>query len=419
MFSTSVVEFLAISLVWQAILFAAIFLGIHNNTKRYPKKFIAWFMLANAGYYGITWLGYFGQTQIMRYLYPFALPLLLSHLPFFYWYIRTLTDVNFRVTGKQWMHLLPGLIIMLLQFTYFLLPDAQSTLFLDKETLSEEYSNIGTLLSWLNSFSFYVIFTFQFAYYIMKYRRILKLYRNRIGNVFSNIENIDLRWLRTLMVGVLLFFVGSDLSHVIGLKDSIISALFFSTGMIAINFYIGYHCLVQSDDFSNLFSSGNSNGTSINQAVKFLKSEEIIEEETDTQRYKRSSLKMDDRIRIIDELEATMKEEELFANTKLTIDDLAQRLGVNSKYLSQSINEAYNRNFYIYINELRVEKAKKYLCTESHANYSIEGIAQQVGFQSKSSFYTAFKKITGLTPSAYREKVLNESSVDQNSSGVL
>jgi len=80
-------------------------------------------------------------------------------------------------------------------------------------------------------------------------------------------------------------------------------------------------------------------------------------------------------------------------------------LGINSKYLSQSINEAYSRNFFLYVNELRVEKAKSYLRTEAHANFSIEGIARQVGFQSKSSFYIAFKRITGLTPSAFRDMV--------------
>jgi AraC-like DNA-binding protein len=97
-----------------------------------------------------------------------------------------------------------------------------------------------------------------------------------------------------------------------------------------------------------------------------------------------------------------MQEEELFTDTKLCIDDVALRLAINSKYLSQSINEEYNRNFYVYVNELRVEKAKTYLVAEPQANYSIEGIARQVGFQSKSSFYIAFKRSTGLTPTAYR-----------------
>lgn len=406
MISTFTVEILAIVLVWQSLLFAALFMGIHYNADSYPKKFIAWFMLANAGYFGITWLAYFGHTSILRYVYPLAMPLLLCHLPIFYWYIRALTTVGFRVEGKQWLHLLPALIILVLQMAFFLMPDNQATKFLENGPLMGQYANMQTFLIGMNRVSFYGILTFQFLYYIMKYRRVLRVHRNSIANVFSYTENIDLKWLHTLMIGILLFFVGNDLTYIIGLNYHLFSALFFSLGMIAINFYIGYHSLIQRQVINKVYNSGivrKIPRTTVQTQV--ADPNEAIAEDSESPRYKRSSLKTDVRARIIHRLDRIMHEEELFTDTKLSIDDVAQRLGINSKYLSQSINEAYNRNFYIYVNELRVEKAKSYLLVESHANYSIEGIARQVGFQSKSSFYIAFKRITGLTPSAFREMV--------------
>jgi AraC-like DNA-binding protein len=251
----------------------------------------------------------------------------------------------------------------------------------------------------------------------MKYRRILRVHRNSIADVFSYTENIDLKWLHNLMVGILFFFVGNDLSYIVGLDYHLFSALFFSLGMITINFYIGYHSLVQNEVVHKAFVPGREV-----KAAKAALSAEISalsngdatgNEDSGSPRYKRSSLKTDMRTRIIHRLERLMHEEELFTDTKLSIDDVAQRLGINSKYLSQSINEAYNRNFYIYVNELRVEKAKNYLRTEAHVNFSIEGIARQVGFQSKSSFYIAFKRITGLTPSAFRD--IMEEDVAKNS----
>ncbi|MBK7213162.1 MAG: helix-turn-helix transcriptional regulator [Bacteroidales bacterium] len=71
----------------------------------------------------------------------------------------------------------------------------------------------------------------------------------------------------------------------------------------------------------------------------------------------------------------------------------------------QAINEVHQKNFFNYINEWRINKAKVMLQGKEHRNLSIEGIAKVVGFQSKSSFYTAFKKATGITPTEFRERV--------------
>ena len=80
--------------------------------------------------------------------------------------------------------------------------------------------------------------------------------------------------------------------------------------------------------------------------------------------------------------------------------DLAQQLGTTIHILSQSINEGLGKSFFEMVAEYRVDEAKKLLI--DHPNIKVEEIAEQVGYNSKSSFNTAFKKFTGSTPSEYR-----------------
>jgi len=412
MVSDFYIEMLSIVLVSQALAFAGLFVGIYQNTKRIAKKYMAWFMMASAGYFAINWLSGFNHLQALRFVYPLAMPLLLCHLPIFYWYIRVLTGERFRVRGKQWLHLLPALTILLLQLSFFLLPEDQAINFLEKETLSGSYAPLSNILLSINRLSFYLVFSGQFIYYVLKYRQALQKYRNQMEDVFSFKERIDFKWMRTLMIGIVLFFISNDLAYLLRINYHIIATLFFSLGMIAINFYIGFNCIMQSvvlqsvtssalqhistpedvisqlNGISNGTSNGNSNGNG----------------DGDPAKYKRSALKSEVREAIIRGLTRLMEEEEIYIEPQLSIDFVAERLNVNSKYLSQAINEVYNNNFYNYINEMRVEKAKTYLLMDSHGHFSVDGIASQVGFQSKSSFYTAFKKSTGLTPAAYRNK---------------
>ncbi|APF17611.1 transcriptional regulator, AraC family [Caldithrix abyssi DSM 13497] len=80
-------------------------------------------------------------------------------------------------------------------------------------------------------------------------------------------------------------------------------------------------------------------------------------------------------------------------------------LGIHSRYLSQIIHEIYGMNFPQFLNNLRVQEAIRLFQEKDSQHYSIEGIGKQVGFQSKSTFHTAFKKITGVTPSYFRDGI--------------
>ncbi|MCK9420978.1 MAG: tetratricopeptide repeat protein [Bacteroidales bacterium] len=112
--------------------------------------------------------------------------------------------------------------------------------------------------------------------------------------------------------------------------------------------------------------------------------------------------------RLIEALKLMMVNERLFLDPGITLADMAQKLNTNTTYLSRAINEMLNKNFSVYINELRIHEAQIMLAGKEYANWSIEGIAVSVGFNSKSAFNSAFKKFTGVTPSFFQKSALNQ-----------
>jgi AraC-like DNA-binding protein len=86
--------------------------------------------------------------------------------------------------------------------------------------------------------------------------------------------------------------------------------------------------------------------------------------------------------------------------------DVARELGVNYKYISQAINHKFGKNFISLISEYRIEEAKKMIFHPDSQNITLEAIGELCGFQSKSTFFIAFKKITGQTPMQFKENNL-------------
>jgi len=101
-----------------------------------------------------------------------------------------------------------------------------------------------------------------------------------------------------------------------------------------------------------------------------------------------------------------MEREELYRNPELTLESLAENLKVSSGYLSQIINKTTGDNFSRFLNQYRVEDVKKMLLDSEFNKYSLVAIGYEAGFNSKSTYYSAFKKMTSLTPKEYQRKVL-------------
>jgi AraC-like DNA-binding protein len=128
---------------------------------------------------------------------------------------------------------------------------------------------------------------------------------------------------------------------------------------------------------------------------------QLLKWEIKNESYKKSRLKNIDIEMVCDHLHHLMKNEKLYTELDLTIDTIASRLSVTPHQLSQLLNERLNTDFRNYINSFRVARAKELLVSESMA--SILSVCYSVGFGSKSAFNSAFKKITGINPTKYRE----------------
>jgi YesN/AraC family two-component response regulator len=106
-----------------------------------------------------------------------------------------------------------------------------------------------------------------------------------------------------------------------------------------------------------------------------------------------------------------MRTEKVFKNEELSLAQLAEQLGVHPNNLSQVINTYENKNFYDYINTLRIEEFKALVLLPENSRYTFLSLAFECGFNSKTSFNRNFKKITGQSPTAYL-KEMNVQLVD-------
>ncbi|HOK03320.1 MAG TPA: helix-turn-helix domain-containing protein [Spirochaetota bacterium] len=128
----------------------------------------------------------------------------------------------------------------------------------------------------------------------------------------------------------------------------------------------------------------------------------LLRSETRKAHYERSRTKGLDVNKILQRLKELMEEEKIFADEELTLKDLASELAISQHQLSQILNENLKKNFNTFINEYRIEEAKKMLIEEKERSILSIGIA--VGFNSNTAFTTVFSKITGITPSQYRKQ---------------
>ncbi len=98
-----------------------------------------------------------------------------------------------------------------------------------------------------------------------------------------------------------------------------------------------------------------------------------------------------------------IENDKIYLNKDVNIRLIAEVLQTNKSYVSHIINDTYNKNFNSFINQYRIKEAVELLSNPDYNQYSIEGIAYEVGFNTKSSFNNAFKKETGVTPSFFKK----------------
>lgn len=128
---------------------------------------------------------------------------------------------------------------------------------------------------------------------------------------------------------------------------------------------------------------------------------------TPQKRYKQSLLKTEEINKYVKELEKIMVDYKLYLNPDLSLKDLASYLEIPTNYMSQLLNQGFNKNFSEYINTFRLKEFKKRVVLQENKELTIMAVAYDSGFNSKTVFNTFFKKIEGITPNTFLKNYNN------------
>lgn len=121
---------------------------------------------------------------------------------------------------------------------------------------------------------------------------------------------------------------------------------------------------------------------------------------TTVSKYEKSGLTIEEASRIRSKVEMALENDKLYRNNALGLNDLSQHIEEDRYKVSQVLNEYLQKNFYALLNHYRIKEAKELLLEQPFL--SVKAVMYEVGFNSKTSFYSAFKKETGLNPNDYR-----------------
>ncbi|WP_228446768.1 helix-turn-helix domain-containing protein [Chryseobacterium sp. 3008163] len=127
---------------------------------------------------------------------------------------------------------------------------------------------------------------------------------------------------------------------------------------------------------------------------------QIVENST-PQEYKESISITADNL-YFQKLELLCKDQHIYTDSTLNREKVAEKLGISAGYVSQIVNTITGDNFAHYINQYRVEAVKEMISDPEYENYTLLTMGLESGFTSKTTFYNAFKKVTGQTPNEYK-----------------
>lgn len=252
----------------------------------------------------------------------------------------------------------------------------------------------------------FIIYLFEIGLIFFAIKMIKKLER-RIQNFYSEIEKKSIQWLKYLfllnfLIHSLIFC--SELINTIQINsiipESLIPLLFFVILMLIL-FWIGSNGFNQSEIFREKIFLMPNTGMKIefkDGQNKVIQNIDLIKENTNKQTFQKEVEQFNDIKQKIEKLE-------LYLDPTINLKSLAEKLGLKESELSHLINRCGNINFYLFINQFRVKKFKKLLTSPKAKQFSIIGLAHEAGFASKSTFYSTFKKIEGLTPKQYEQSL--------------
>ena len=299
--------------------------------------------------------------------------------PMLLFYVNSVTQNEYRWTHKNAFHFVPAII---LAGVWLLQINGWAPMLSDPDSPVYDSRRLHRFSAWLS-----------LIIYASWSMRVLAKHQIAVKDVYSSIEDINLKWLRTILVSVFIlvliaifldirYYLSVDGTGFVGGRLQALSPLFLAILM-------GWFGLRQKmfsleDEGDQVESAPDQNGYS--------------------QKYRTSSLTENAASQIWSNLLAVMQQQQPYLENGLKISVLSKELGVSVNHLSETINGYANQSFYDFINKYRVEEAERLLADKSVDYLSVTDIGFQAGFNSDSTFFTHFKRLTGVTPKLYRKK---------------
>ncbi len=403
---------LHIILVLQTLLFSLILFSF-RNLRGQSNKVLSVFMLITFAQFLLNAFEIFKFYEGAIIGYYLIIPLMLCNAPILYLYVRILTIPDYKPRWLFLVHFAPAAIILIINiFSYGNIShDVKIDIIMQKH-----FSLNPSDSFFLNFFTKAYFLTSQFFYngQVLLYSILmilrLRKHRKNIYTYFSYTENISLNWLGIFIIAFVLISLYEILfyDYSVSLYLVIINIYFLFLGFFGVkqtDIYIG-----RLKDLKELNNSNLSFGQIVEQLTKDP-NKEIIETATIINSNEIDNPTFENKIKVPKEimnsyilkLKTIMETDKPYLDSTLSLPDLADRLKINRNILSQVINETYNKNFFNFINEYRIKEAQLRLLDPNYDNLSIEGLAKEVGFNSKSVFNPAFKKLTGKTPAEFKK----------------
>ena len=358
-------------LITFQLLFVGIFLITHPKGNRRNNILLGIIFLLMAWNMGDLTLQVYGVVLRWNFLTHIDDGFLLLYGPLFYLYARGVIFKDFRLSGATLLHLTPYLLLTASLLSFGNLMPGTTEEFLAIE-LPWQYYTIGAL-----------IYTHFFVYLGLTYLTLWK-YRRIIKNEYSQIDQINLGWLSFSLNSFGLLTIVSLIHNFIAPAKNV---YVFMVTLVLLLLYIFYF---------------------VNRVIlKALRQPEIFAGigQNETARYQGSSLTAGQVEEYRQKLLTLLRTDKPFLNPQVSLSDLSEKLSISSKNLSQVINQTFGKNFFDFINSYRIQEVQHILKDSRDDKMTILEAMYEAGFNSKSSFNTAFKKETGQTPSEFRKNI--------------
>ena len=321
------------------------------------------------------------------YLHP-NLDMLRSNISLFgavflYGYVNAVVYKDFKLTRKHFVHCLPYVLACLILVPNFFSVGAEG-----KQAFYDNFNDRPE-----NIFILYLVYT-QVGLYIVAMFKVLNRQRKIIIENYSDEHHLSNRWLTQFLSFYSLIYIFA-LARTLSIFSSYNNIFTMMTLVMMFSLFINICWILwQALNHPQLF-------VGVDSKIEVLSDKPNIEEHANNQ--KGNATTNDD---IIAKLESYMLLNKPFLDPSLSIDSLAKQIEIPSNELSILINRKIGQHFFDFVNTHRINFAAEILSDKNNKNKTVMEILYDAGFNSKSSFNTAFKKHKHVTPSQYRKNSL-------------